>query len=249
MRGSEASIFIASPAVAHQRKHRCDPAFGYNFIAGDYDQWIWQKIWQLVEWPAIESFVAKLSLKNAKLLDIGVGTGKYIEKLNLLCNDFELFGIDISPRMVERAKARGSKFATIEQGDVSALSFQDNFFDIILLCRVGSHLENLDKAFGEVHRTLKPGGIFVYTDIHASHKYKCTAIPVGRDGPEKIEIKTYKHRLGDVKKCMKKNGIIIDSVKIIATSDIINTKLDDLPKSIDLLDGNKPVSFIIFSRN
>ncbi len=54
-----------------------------------------------------DSFIEKLYLEdNKKVLEIGVGTGRLAVKTAPLCKEF--YGIDISPKTIERAKSRYS---------------------------------------------------------------------------------------------------------------------------------------------
>jgi ubiquinone/menaquinone biosynthesis C-methylase UbiE len=48
------------------------------------------------------------------------------------------------------------------RGDISALPFGDDTFDLVTANMVVEHLANPDVQFREVHRILKPGGVFVF---------------------------------------------------------------------------------------
>ena len=65
-----------------------------------------------------------LGLKKGKVLDAGCGSGfstKVIEEAG-----FDVVGIDVSKEMVKLGKSKGLK---IIQADMSALPFEDEFFD------------------------------------------------------------------------------------------------------------------------
>ena len=53
------------------------------------------------------------------------------------------------------------KFLPIPHLDLSHIDFPDNSFDIFISGDVFEHLPHLDKALGEIHRVLKPGGLLV----------------------------------------------------------------------------------------
>jgi SAM-dependent methyltransferase len=55
-------------------------------------------------------------------------------------------------------------------GDIDALPFRDNSFDLITANMVVEHLHQPDIQFGEIYRVLKPGGVFVFHTPNA-HGY------------------------------------------------------------------------------
>ena len=57
-------------------------------------------------------------------------------------------------------EAEGVK-ADLHHGDVRSLPFQDGEFDAVVCISVLEHLVNLDAAFGEISRVLRPQGVAV----------------------------------------------------------------------------------------
>ncbi|MEI8111091.1 MAG: methyltransferase domain-containing protein [Chitinophagia bacterium] len=51
----------------------------------------------------------------------------------------------------------------IRSENLAALSYSDNFFDLVLTSETLEHVPNIDKAFSEIHRVLKPGGKHIFT--------------------------------------------------------------------------------------
>lgn len=47
--------------------------------------------------------------------------------------------------------------------DLTALTFADHTFDIVISCDVFEHVFNPDKAYAEIARVLKPGGMHIFT--------------------------------------------------------------------------------------
>lgn len=68
---------------------------------------------------------------NAKLLDIGCGPGNITKYLLSKRPDFDIFGIDIAPNMIERAKANNpaASFAVMDTRDIKSL---DTKYDAII---------------------------------------------------------------------------------------------------------------------
>ncbi len=91
---------------------------------------------------------------EGKILDIGAGSGSFLSFMKTL--GWDPYGIDISPKAVERATALGVKMF---QGEVADASFPDRFFDVITLRSVLEHVHHPVEALHEVHRILKDQGI------------------------------------------------------------------------------------------
>lgn len=119
---------------------------------------------------AVERFeaVAGRALPNSrnarpygKSLEIGAGTGFFTLNLKLAGVLEEGTVTDISPGMVEVAKrnAVGLGFAIEGQAaDAEELPFDDETFDLVIGHAVIHHIPDVDKAFREMFRVLKPGG-------------------------------------------------------------------------------------------
>jgi 2-polyprenyl-3-methyl-5-hydroxy-6-metoxy-1,4-benzoquinol methylase len=95
-----------------------------------------------------------------KLLDIGCGYGYFLKLASAF--GFETYGIDISQHAIKQArKVVNAKFFCSDIQDI--LPFAANFFDIITMFDVIEHLEKPYSALQQIHRVLKPRGIFIIT--------------------------------------------------------------------------------------
>jgi ubiquinone/menaquinone biosynthesis C-methylase UbiE len=98
-------------------------------------------------------------------LEIGAGTGYF--SLNLLQAGVvqEATCTDISPGMVRTLAVNAARLnlrVRTARADAESLPFPDSSFDLVLGHAVLHHLPDLDRAFGEFHRVLRPGGWFVF---------------------------------------------------------------------------------------
>lgn len=96
------------------------------------------------------------------ILDIATGTGDLAIAAAKLSPQ-SITGLDISPKMIELAKAKVNKLGleeniTMEVGDSEALRFKANSFDAVTVGFGVRNFGDLDKGLSEILRVLKPGG-------------------------------------------------------------------------------------------
>lgn len=96
--------------------------------------------------------------EGARILDAGTGTGRV--GVPLLKCGADLFGVDLSARMMSRLRAKFPE-ARLAQADVSQLPFQKNTFDAILTCHVMHIVGPWREALYEYRRMLRPQGVYI----------------------------------------------------------------------------------------
>ena len=89
---------------------------------------------------------------SGKSLEIGVGSGLFSAPLGIG------YGIDPSRAMAAKARERG---ISVTYGVAEAIPFGNAEFDFTLMVTTVCFLDDLDAAFSETLRVLKPGGAFV----------------------------------------------------------------------------------------
>ena len=98
-----------------------------------------------------------------RLLDIGAGTGTFIEEAAKLGYDAE--GIELSEGLVEIARQKGRN---VRQQDVNDLDQQDQY-DVITLLDIIEHVTDPVAILKSLHGNLKPGGtLVIFTPNHGS---------------------------------------------------------------------------------
>ena len=125
-------------------------------------------IWRLdrelaAQW--IEDALAPIPADFAgSLLEVPVGTGVLTMPLYASLPKAEAICLDYSADMMEHAKKRASAMGlsnvSFVQGDVGALPFADESFDIFLSLNGFHAFPDKDAAFRETFRVLKKGGTF-----------------------------------------------------------------------------------------
>jgi ubiquinone/menaquinone biosynthesis C-methylase UbiE len=113
--------------------------------------------------------VDALNLPAPSLLEIGCGSGYYIEVFAALCKSrVHYTGLDYSQAMVMRAKTRHPG-ATFVQGDATALDFPDNAFDIVFNGVSLMHILDFEKAIAEAARVAAKSVIFHSVPLLEKH--------------------------------------------------------------------------------
>ncbi|UPK73815.1 class I SAM-dependent methyltransferase [Nocardioidaceae bacterium SCSIO 66511] len=96
-----------------------------------------------------------------KSLEIGCGTGFFSLNLRLAGVVDEVHVTDISPGMVEAAKHNAAELGFAIDGqaaDAEALPYDDDTFDVVIGHAVIHHIPDVEQAFREMFRVLRPGG-------------------------------------------------------------------------------------------
>ncbi len=121
----------------------------FNDIAEEYDAWFDAN--PVLYWSELEALRLFIPTKD-KGLDIGTGTGRFADELGITT------GIDPAPNMAELARNKGIQ-AQIAQAE--ELPFADESFDFAMMVTVDCFLDDLEAAYREAHRVLKPSGRLV----------------------------------------------------------------------------------------
>ena len=103
---------------------------------------------------------------RAKALDIGCGGGSAMALLLRRCREGMVCGIDVSECGLEcsarrNAKAIAAGRCEVRAGSAEAIPYPPGYFDIATAFETLYFWRDLDDAFAEVLRVLKPGGTFL----------------------------------------------------------------------------------------
>jgi SAM-dependent methyltransferase len=109
------------------------------------------------------------------VLEVGCGWGELAARVTAELGA-SVVALDLSPRMVELARARG---ADARVGDVQELPFPDASFDVAVANWMLYHVPDLERALSELARVLRPGGRLVAATNGLDHLAELWAL-VGR---------------------------------------------------------------------
>lgn len=122
-------------------------------------------------YPAIVA--EALSSPFGTMLDIGCGTGALLQMVQEKRKDARLFGVDLSEKMIQVAKAKLGERTDLRVSDSEKLPFPNKAFDLVMCTYSFHHYPNPGAVLLEMRRVLAPGGRLILAD-------PSTAIPLLR---------------------------------------------------------------------
>jgi len=134
--------------------------FSYGFYEKGEKGRLWGPLWRTID------------LHGVSILDYGCGNGDFSRVLAL--RGARVVGIDISPKLIETARASAARMGLnglcpqFMVGDAHHTAFADNSFDYVVGNGALHHLD-LDMAFAEIARVLKPGGRAIFMEPMYHH--------------------------------------------------------------------------------
>lgn len=99
------------------------------------------------------------------ILDVGCGPGSITVDLAALVPEGQVVGVECFPEVLESARTLaadrggGVKNIRFETGDIHALDFPDDTFDVAHAHQVLQHVTDPVQALREMRRVVKPGGL------------------------------------------------------------------------------------------
>lgn len=135
----------------------------FNKWAGSYDTGIVSIFFKMCN----RKLCQLVNLQDGmKLLDAGCGTGSLLKELSGSGKELNLYGIDLSPEMVNaaRVKLKDKKHIELYEGSAADLPFESNSFDYVVCANSLHHHANPNQSLVEMTRVLKPGGVMIVMD-------------------------------------------------------------------------------------
>jgi len=136
-------------------------------VAAAYDRWA--PIYDLVFGPVFRRgrcvAIEAADRIGGRVLEVGVGTGISLPQYGKQC---QLFGIDISDGILEKARRRVEALKLhnvegIEVMDAEELAFDDASFDVIVAQYVITAVPDPERALDEFARVVRSGGEIIIT--------------------------------------------------------------------------------------
>ena len=101
------------------------------------------------------------------ILDVGAGTGVFSQALSQRYKKSRVLALDIAPRMLQQARRRKGWFSRqgFICGDADSLPIASASVDLIFSNFTLQWCGELDRAFAEFRRVLKPGGLLMFSTL------------------------------------------------------------------------------------
>jgi len=109
-------------------------------------------------------------INEGKILDIGTGHGRLLAEIFNKNPKIELYGLDISEKMIELARLNLYDIpVNLQQGNITKTNFKADYFDLIT-CTGSFYLWNSPvDALNEIHRILKPQKRAILFESHKEY--------------------------------------------------------------------------------
>ncbi len=144
--------------------------FDFGAISHEYDAYYRSNLGQNIdklEKAIIADFLKKLATKN--IFEIGCGTGHWSDFFAQ--SGFSVTAMDISEEMLKIAKSKNIKNVVFKPGDVLNLENADESVENIAAITSLEFSGDLEKAFEEIYRVLKPSGYFICAGLNGSSDF------------------------------------------------------------------------------
>ena len=118
--------------------------------------------------------------RYGRALEIGAGTGYFTLNLLRAGTVGEAVATDISPGMLSALEeSAGELGLPVETAccESSSLPFEDGSFDLVFGHAVLHHLPDLEAAFGEFRRVLRPGGVVAFCGEPSRYGHRVAGLP------------------------------------------------------------------------
>lgn len=134
----------------------------------------------------IERFV---SLPGRKVIDCGCGSGGYV--LEFLRRGADAVGVEHSADKVADYKRRAEDPTRVMRGNLEALEFPSNHFDLALLNEVLEHVPDDMAALREIFRVLRPGGGLVIFSPNRFYPFETHGLVSRSSGKTIAPVRTF----------------------------------------------------------
>lgn len=166
----------------------------------------------LLEGPVVRAWFGDPA--GLVVADVGCGTGRHTDWL--VRAGAKVVAVDASEGMLERARARvGAHPGAVlcRHALPARLPLYDGACDAVLCALVGEHLTDLDAAFAEFARVLRPGGMMVFTALHPAMNLRgLTARFFDPTTGGEVRVEAFEYTMSDYLMPMIRAGLVPEEI-------------------------------------
>src|SRR5437588_1632896 len=172
-----------APVRGRAEQIRADNTRYHDVAAGNYDAKggiDFGAIGQAQVLGKLRKAIGREPARFDRSLEVGSGTGYF--SLNLLQAGVvtEAVASDISPGMLARLRRNAERLGLdveTARADAESLPFEARSFDLVLGHAVLHHIPDLERAFAEFHRVLRPGGTIAFAGEPSRYGDRLAELP------------------------------------------------------------------------
>ena len=113
-------------------------------------------------------FMAQALSPSMEVLELATGTG--LIACNIAASAKHITATDYSPKMIATAmKKKVPANVDFSVEDATALSFEDNSFDAVIISNALHIMPEPERALSEIRRVIKPGGLLIAPNFSHGH--------------------------------------------------------------------------------
>lgn len=199
----------------------------YSTFASEYDEVIQDNIYNAnLERPTLQSMLPPLV--NLNVVDLGCGSGVYAQYLlaqgaaKVTCIDYAKEMVQLVARKAQLAGVSNRVDAYVQDLSKGLPNETDASADLVISPLMVHYLEDLTLLFGDVHRILKTGGLFVFSTHHPFADFECSKSgnyferelvqqewdTVGKS----VQVQFYRRSLTEITNALTQNGLAITQI-------------------------------------
>lgn len=168
-----------------------------------------------------------IKLMPAHILDLGGGTGFFSKQLTNRFPASALYNVDLSEGLLNKADCLQHSICA----DLDYLPLQTNSIDFVFSNSVIHWFENVNTLFKEVHRVLKPGGLFLFSTLGPDTLQELRESFSSIDSEPHVNRFTDMHLIGDALIGAGFSDPVMDRENLTFTYPTVSKLLEDLKLS------------------
>jgi len=192
-------------------------AANFDRAAADYDQHA------VLQKKIAERLVARLdfvTVRPEQIIDIGSGTGTTSGFLARKYRNARVVQLDLSQMMLRKSRRKGAWFFSRQHyicGDAEYLPIAPGMMDMVFSSLAYQWCNDLDLAFGEAKRILRPNGLFIFATLGPDTLKELRESWAAADAAMHVHTFFDMHDIGDALVRAGMEGVVMDVESVTMT--------------------------------